>query len=126
MANGIKTPVKASKAGGAEILKGTKQKAKILRLALSEGDDNNPFQKLGIMPDALFQNEGPTAAADLRLEVERILKKFSDSIGIDPNFPVTIFKSETGELGVTFKWVDLETNDTTDFSEFLQIPGGVS
>jgi len=123
MANGINTPVKASKAGGAEILRGTKQKAKILRDALAEGGDDNPFQDLGIKADALFQTEGPIAAADLKLEVERILKKFSATIAIDENNPVRIFKNEVGELGVTFKWVDLETNDVQDFAEYVQAPG---
>ncbi len=123
MANGINVPVQPGKSGGAAILRGSKQKGKILRLALSPGDDKNPFQDIGIKERAIFQSEDALAASDIKFEVQRILKKFEGKIIINPEKPITIFRDPKRGFGVEFEWIDLETNDKGDFSEFFQQPG---
>jgi len=73
---GLRLPVKTAKSGGIDIEKETSELDKILRLALSEGDDHNPFQDIGIMPRIIYSINDMTTASEARLEVKRILKKF--------------------------------------------------
>ncbi len=123
MANGMNTPVKASQSGGTEFLRNARQKQKILRLALAAGDDKNPFQKIGIEERAVFQIDDAFAAAEIKIEVQRILSKFSQFIEINPNKPITVVRDPEKGFGVEFEWIDLETNEVSEFSEFLQNPG---
>jgi len=123
MANGIKTPVKASQSGGTEFLRNSRQKQKILRQALAAGDDKNPFQDIGIKERAVFQLDDAYAAAEIKIEVQRILNKFVGVIEINPNKPITVVRDPEKGFGVEFEWIDLETNEVSEFSEFLQNPG---
>jgi len=123
MANGIKTPVKASQSGGMEFLRNAREKQKILRLALAAGDDKNPFQDIGIKERAVFQLDDAYAAAEIKIEVQRILNKFVGVIEINPNKPITVVRDPEKGFGVEFEWIDLETNEVSEFSEFLQNPG---
>lgn len=123
MANGIKMPVRASKAGGTELVRGSKQKAKVFRLALSVRDDKNPFQKVGISEDAVYQVEDALAASEIRLEVERVLARFEGSIAIKPGSEIQIFSRNDEGIVVQFEWIDLETNEVGDFSQPYKKPG---
>lgn len=126
MANGINIPVKASPAGGAEIVKSSRQKAKILRNALSAGDDKNPFQDLGVKERSVFQLDDAYAAAEIKIEVQRILNKFKDTIEVNPDKPITVVRDPEKGFGVEFEWVDLETNEISEFTQFLQNPGATT
>lgn len=124
MADGMNSPVKPSKFGGVEFLKGQKQKGKILRHALYAGDDKNPFQSLGASEKVVFQVDNARSAADMKLEVQRIVDKFSGKIAINPDTPITVFRDPEKGLGVEFQWIDLETNELSDFQGFVEQPGG--
>ena len=123
MAKGIQVPVRAGRSGGSEILVGSIQKAKILRLALAEGGDKNPFQDLGIKPRAVYRNEDALAGSDMKLEIRRILRKFVGKLEVNPAKPITIFRDPDRGFGVEFQWIDTETNELGDFGNFFQQPG---
>jgi hypothetical protein len=123
MATGIKMPVKASRAGGTEYQRDSKQKEKVFRLALSVGDDKNPFQDVGLKEDAIYQVEDALAASEIRLEVERILQKFTGSIAIKPGSEITVFRKDDEGIYVQFEWIDLETNETGEFLQPFRKPG---
>lgn len=125
MSSGINVPLTPGKSGGADITKGSKQKTKILRLALAAGDDMNPFQDIGIKEKAVYQLEDALAASDIKSEVERILKKFEGNIVVNPDKPITVFRDPEKGFGVEFEWIDLETNDRGDFSQLFEQPGAV-
>ena len=123
MANGMKMPVKASKGGGTEFLRSSRQKAKIFRLALSVGDDKNPFQNLGISEDPIFEIEDSLAVSEIRIEIERILKKFEGSIEIKPGSELKFFRRDDEGIVVQFEWIDLDTNDVGEFQIPFSQPG---
>lgn len=124
MATGFSIPVKANVSGGVQISQSGRQIDKLIRLALAEGDDDNPFQDLGMRPRAIYQSPGPIAFADIKIEIERLLRKFKDSIAISPSGPVTVFKAEDdNEVGVSFTYIDLETNEPREFVNFFSRPG---
>ncbi len=123
MATGMNTPVKASRSGGTEFLRNARQKAKILREALSAGDDKNPFQDLGVKERAVFQLDDAFAGSEIKAEVQRILNKFVEILVVNPDRPLTVVRDPDRGFGVEFEWIDLETNEVFEFSQFLQNPG---
>jgi len=123
MTNGLKMPVRASKSGGAELVKSSKQKQKIFRLALSVNDDKNPFQSVGITESAVFQVEDSIAAAEIRIEVERILATFKNSIAIKPGSEIKVFRRDDEGIVIQFEWIDLDTNEIGEFRQPFRKPG---
>jgi len=125
MANGLAIPVGVNGAGGAKILKGSKQKTKIVRSAFAEGDDNNPFQDLGLPPTMIFDINGDVTAGEARVEVETILSRLREqnNIEINPNKPIRVTR-EGEELQLEFEYIDLDLNETVQFNEFLRRAGG--
>lgn len=127
MADGLAIPIGVDIRGGASIEKGSKQKTKVLKLALSEGDDTNPFQNLGISSSIIFDINSDITAAEAKLEVDRILKKFEGKIELDDSNPIEVFRDpETAELGISFTYVDLDTNLPAEFRRILERAGGQS
>jgi hypothetical protein len=126
MAQGLSLPVTVKGNGGASLIKGSKHLQQILEEALSEGGDDNPFQNLGIKPSIIFSINNQTTAGEMMLDIRRILKKFENRVGINPSKPLRIVRGQEGELGVSFGWVDLETNVTREFTAFFTRPGGNS
>ena len=123
MVNGIKMPVKASKAGGTQFVTGSKQTEKIFRLALSVGSDKNPFQSIGLREEAIYQVEDSLAASEIRIEVERILNKFEGKIAIKPGSEIKLFRRDDEGIVCQFEWIDLETNETGEFQQPFRKPG---
>lgn len=115
MSSGLSFPVRASKSGGAAIDDDSRQLQKILELAFSPGEDDNPFQALGISESIVFQVNDPSARGILRSQARKILAKFSDRVAIDPSRPVSIQQNEEGKLVLSFRYINLETNEATDF-----------
>lgn len=121
MATGLSIPVRTNIAGGSQKVTSSEQTKKMLFLALSEGDDNNPFQDIGLRPSVIYQQPGPIANAEIRLEVERILKKFENKIVVSPTKPITV-KQDGNVLLVEFDYIDLEINQVQEFNKALTRP----
>ncbi len=119
MASGLSFPVRASKSGGAAVDEESRQLQKILELAFSPGEDDNPFQALGISESVLFQVNDPSARGVLRSQVRKILSKFSDRVALDQSRQISIQQNEEGKLVLAFRYVNLETNQVTDFQTTL-------
>lgn len=116
MATGLKIPVGVDKSGGAAIeSSSSKQNKKILLLALSEGGDNNPFQRLGI-GNLIFKIKDVATRAQVQREIEKIIGQLSDRIVLIPNEPITFKEDVEGELEVSIKYIDIETNKVEEFS----------
>jgi len=87
----------------------------ILRLALSPGDDDNPFQNLGLDERIIFSINDPAARGIARASIQAILRKYSDRVELDPNSPLEFATTAEGRLEVSFRYVNLDTNTVNDF-----------
>lgn len=123
MSIGIDYPVKVNVSGGVKKIKESRQLLKLLILALSEGDDENPFQNLGIRSIVIFKINDAATLSEAKLEVEKILSKFKDRISIDKRNPIEFFKRNETEIGLKFGYVDLETNKKEEFNEIFSQAG---
>lgn len=116
MATGLKIPVGVDKSGGAAVeVSSSKQNKKILLLGLSEGGDNNPFQKLGI-GNLIFKIKDVATRAQVQREIEKVVNQLSDRIVLLPDEPITFNESVEGELEVNIKYIDIETNRIEEFT----------
>ena len=116
MATGLKVPVGVSKSGGASLESdSSKQNKKILLLALSEGGDNNPFQKLGI-GNLIFKIKDVATRAQVQREIQKVVNQLSDRIVLLPDEPITFKEDVEGELEVSIKYIDIETNKVEEFT----------
>jgi len=87
MPTGLKVPVRVNKAGGAAVeTNESEQTKKMLALAFSEGDDDNPFQDLGLKANIIFSIKGPAFRGRAERAVNAILARFADRVSLPPWF----------------------------------------
>lgn len=115
MSQGLAFPVRVNAGGGAELVSGSKQKKKLLSLAFSEGNDNNPFQDLGFSAGIIFQMQGSGLEGDMRRRVNDILKTFDDTIKLSPEDNIDFIRNVEGELEMVIRWIDTETQKIEEF-----------
>lgn len=124
---GLAIPVGVDGSGGAAITSGAAQKKKIIISALAEGDDDNPFQNLGISSRIIFEINSVSTQAEAKLEISRILKKFRGKISVSPSDPIRVVQGKSPEeFGIAFKYIDLDTDKLEEFNEFFTKAGGTS
>lgn len=116
MARGMKLPVGVDQSGGAALEDDPQHLNAILTLALQPGDDDNPFQILGLDEQIIFSVNDAGAQGVARNAIEKILRKFNDRLQIDPTAPITFSRTAEGQLGCDFRYVNLDTGKVTDFS----------
>ena len=119
MAIGLKMPVGVTSAGGAALLDEPDELRKLVILAISEGEDDNPFQQLGIDMRIIFAQNDPSAVALARSSITAILNKFDERLALDSSVPIQFNIEENGELRVQFRYVNLDSNEPNDFNEVL-------
>ncbi|MCB0490626.1 MAG: hypothetical protein KDC99_19290 [Cyclobacteriaceae bacterium] len=118
MATGLKIPVRVGKSGGAAIETNSQaQTKKNLILALSEGGDDNPFQRLGLSPTLLFKIKDAAFRAQALREVERKFDEFSETISLLPDEPITFKEDQEGIIELNVKYINLETNTVEEFTK---------
>jgi len=121
MPTGLSVPLTVNKGGGARVEPEETQLDKLVVLALQEGDDDNPFQNLGLNPSILYRVNDDGAKFDAREEITNILKTFRGRLKISDagvvirdsdNTPQT----EEGELHVSFQYINLDINEIKEFA----------
>lgn len=116
MSTGLKVPVTVDGTGGAAIeTDKVKQKQKLLFLAFSENNDQNPFQSLGVSPEFVFAIKNSQLRAKANLMVRRIMSKFVGLMELSPSDIIDYDDTVEGEVTLSFKYVDLETNTVEEF-----------
>jgi len=116
MAKGMKFPVGVDQSGGAALEDDPQHLDTILKLALQPGDDDNPFQSLGLDERIIFAVNDSNAQGLARNSVERILRKYTDRVRIDPTAPISFSRNAEGELECSFRYINLDTGRSQDFS----------
>jgi len=116
MPTGLRMPVGVSKSGGAAVeTNESNQTTKMLFLAFSEGEDNNPFQNLGIGGDLIFSIRNAAFRGRAQRAVERVIQRFSDRIALSPSQPIRFTQTVENEVEISFEYVDLLTNKVEEF-----------
>lgn len=116
MAKGMTVPVGVSQGGGAALEDDPQHLNTILNMALQPGDDDNPFQSLGLDERIIFAVNDSAAQGLARNSIEKILRKYNDRLQIDPTVPISFVKTAEGELECSFRYINLDTGKVTDFS----------
>jgi len=118
MATGLKIPVGVNKSGGAAVETDlVKQKRKLLELAFSNGEDDNPFQDLGLDSSLIFAVKDEAFEARAIIEINRILGGFVELIRLAPDVPITFNREVEGETELGFQYVDLEVDRVEEFTK---------
>ncbi len=118
MPTGLKVPVGVGKSGGAAIESNeSEQMKKLLFLALSEGDDSNPFQKMGLSGDLVFAINSTAFRGKAERQIQQVIQKFSDRIALAPDTAITLQSLNDGEVELAFEYVDLLTNKVEEFRD---------
>ncbi len=116
MGLGLAIPVGVNQGGGAQLEPDPQHLRTVLRLALSPGDDDNPFQNLGLDERIIFSINDPATRGVARNIIQKILQKFSDRLVLDPSSAVEFRQIKEGRLDISFRYVNLDTNEPTDFN----------
>ena len=126
MASGISIPVRIGPTGRTVISSEDDQADKIVRLALSSGDNDNAFQQdISLGEDAVFAKKDPgfrakTVARLIRIfgrfESEKRFKLIRNSIKWENGLP--------GESVLRLKYQNLETDQVVDYAQSFGQGGG--
>jgi len=111
MATGLKVPVGVDEAGGAALVSGDDDLAKIVMMALSPGSSRNPFQKLGINEEMIFGDGNAKTMATIQLAVENVFKRLEadNRAALDDNGLNMKMDEGTMEMQATVSYINLET-----------------
>lgn len=115
MPKGLKVPMGANSSGGLATVDGDENDSKVIKLYLSDGDNENAFQQeitLGI--DMIFDILDPLMRARIRNRIERIFEKLK----VEKRFSLlrNTFQwdetnSDQGELILSFRYLNLESDE---------------
>ncbi len=122
---GLSVPVTVGKNGGAKLNSKAAHFNQTLMLAFSEGGDKNSFQDLGIDSRVIFSIADDGGIARIKRRIEQIALKFSESISLDPDRPVTFEKTgnaQEGEVEMVVRYIDLATNEVGEFTNSFGNP----
>lgn len=120
MTTGLSIPMQVNKGGGAKIEPENTQLDKLVVLALQEGDDDNPFQDLGLSPSIIYRVNDDAAKFDAKDEIETVLKSFEGRLKIHDGVKIAEAENnpqtEEGELHVSFEYINLDVNEAREFA----------
>ena len=116
MGKGLAIPVGVNQGGGAQLEDDPQHLGTILRMALSPGEDDNPFQNLGADESIIFAINDPATKGKARNLIQKILQKFNERLTVDPSTPIEFTQIEEGRLDISFRYVNLDTGKATDFN----------
>jgi hypothetical protein len=127
MPKGLKIPLQASPSGGAATVTGDENDAKIIRLALSDDDNENAFQQdIALGEGMIFNTDNPDTKTWInqrivkifeRFEAQKRFRLFEDSIVWDED------NSGDGKVMLRFKYLNLESDKEREYEQ--QIGSGV-
>ena len=120
MFKGLSVPVTVNKGGGAKKQGSDTQLDKLIVLALQEGDDDNPFQDLGLSPNIIYRINDDISKYDVKEEIERVLTSFKGRMklsaeGVQINELRNTLQTVEGESHVSFEYMNLDTHSPREF-----------
>lgn len=118
MAKGLKMPVGVDATGSAAMVDGENDNLKTLFTAFSDCENAHPFQQdIGLGNFAVFSISDKQIRAKIQRKVEAIFQQFEaeNRFRLVPGSIEWIESTDTGDLSMSLKYVDLELEETKSF-----------
>ncbi len=123
MATGLKVPISVNANGGIALISGDENDAKIIALALGDGDNENAFmQDITMGNDMIFDINDPSIRANITMTLVRIFEEFEkqnrfkllyDTI----EWTETENVNEEGEIRLKFRYLNIESDKIYEFDK---------
>lgn len=126
MAKGLKMPVGVDHTGGAAMVDKDENDKKIIFTALSDCESEHAFQQdLGLGNAMVFNVSDARVRARIQRKVEVIFNQFQaeNRYKLEAGSIEWEAKQDTGELKMTLKYIDLETEETKSFERVFTATG---
>jgi hypothetical protein len=120
MATGLKIPIGVNSSGGAELVSGDENDSKIIKLALSNDDNENAFQQdIGLGEDMVFDLSDPTTKSKIAVRIQRIFSKFQAEkrYKLLRNTIKWTDDSETQETTLEFRYLNMESDEVQEYEQ---------
>ena len=123
MTRGLALPLGVNVGGGARLVERDEQASKIITMALSDNDNRNAFQQdLGLGADMVFAIESPALRAQILRRLTNVFREFEQQELFKLVTDTVEFSSGSvgsGDLNLTFKYINLESDEVSIFSKNL-------
>ena len=128
MAQGLSVPIEVSKSGGAVLIKGDDQLIQTLLLAFADGDNDNPFNDIGLLPDQIFDIADSQAQARMRRKIEDVFDRFEIALKarLASGGLKFTFDSSKQTMTADISMINLETDRPSEFGAVFSAEGDVS
>lgn len=117
MFKGVSIPISVNVNGGIKKESNSEQIKKLLSLALSEDDDDNPFQDLGLDSKLIYSVSSNIKNAEIKIRINKIIQRFNNRIKLVLVEPILIERFNEGEIQITIKWYDTQSNKSDEFQQ---------
>jgi len=116
---GLKLPVGVNSSGGAALEDGDSQDGKIIMMALGSDDNENAFQQgIGLGDSMVFDTSDPSVRGRISGRIRQLFRSFQTQRRFRL-FPASLSweqNSETQDLTLSFRYLNLETDEVNTFS----------
>jgi hypothetical protein len=126
MSKGLKLPMGVDNTGGAAMVSGEENDRKTIFSALSDCENQHAFQQdVGLGNAMVFNINDGRIRAKIQRKVEAIFRQFraENRFKLDIGSIKWTAKTDTGELMLALKYVDLETEETKSFQRVFTTSG---
>ncbi len=120
MATGLKVPVGVNPSGGASLVHGDDNDNKIIKIALSNDDNENAFQQdVGLGEEMIFDISAPTSKSKIMVKVQRIFTKFQAEkrYKLLRNTVKWTDDPENQEVNLEFRYLNLESDEEQTYEQ---------
>lgn len=115
---GLKLPLGANKLGRGYTITGDSQDQKIINTALSSNDNSNAFQQdPGLGESMIFDISDPAVRGRIMSRLRLVFDEFTLQNRYKLLEDTLQWDESDGELNLTFKYANLETDDVKDFDK---------
>lgn len=126
MPTGLRVPVGANPGGGAALVDSDDNDNKIISLALGSCDNENAFQQdIGIGDNMVFDVSDTTLRAKIIRRLNGIFKDFEQQKRYRLVKDTIKWEEGDGELSLSFKYLNLESDEPKDFNQKFTQSGSV-
>lgn len=127
MSRGLAVPVGVNKLGATVMLEGDEDAAKTISLALSDNDSDNAFQQgIGLDHGQVFAGADSRSRALILSSLYRLFAVFEKEKKFKLKTDTIKWGQAEGEQILTFKYVDMESDEVLGFQKAFRAGGGVS
>lgn len=121
MPKGFAIPVQVSAGGSISLSSGDENDMKIIRIALSDGDNENAYQQNVTLGNAhVFDLNDSSARSRISGKIETIFEKFEDQHRFKLLGETLEWIEKEGELKLNFSYLCLESDQVKNFSHIFK------